>query len=138
MSLKKGSVNAVEFSPDGTRIVVGNSESSAIIVDASTFEELGAFNGHNGSINAVAFLPDGNAVVTGASDGQVLLWEISDLFPSIEVERIGNALLLKWNSGTLQYSEAIEGKWEDIPEATSPFVVDRVGAMRFFRSRSVQ
>ena len=56
-----GSVNAVAFSPDGTRVATGSGDGSARVFDAATGAELARLD-HDGPVNAVAFSPDGTRV----------------------------------------------------------------------------
>ena len=63
-----GQVNAVAFSPDGTRVATGSSDGSSRVFDAATGTELARLD-HDDPVHAVAFSPDGTQVATGSSDG---------------------------------------------------------------------
>ena len=61
-------MNAVAFSPDGTRVATGSRRSSsARVFDAATGAEISRLD-HDGPVNAVAFSPDGTRVATGSGD----------------------------------------------------------------------
>ena len=60
-----GDVNAVAFSPDGTRVATGSGDGSARVFDAATGPSLARLD-HDGAVNAVAFSPDGTRVATGS------------------------------------------------------------------------
>jgi WD40 repeat protein len=60
-------VNAVAFSPDGTRVATGSYDDSARVFDTVTGTELARLN-HDGDVNAVAFSPDGTRVATASDD----------------------------------------------------------------------
>jgi WD40 repeat protein/serine/threonine protein kinase len=70
-----GEVHCVACSPDGKRIVTGNSDNSAKIWDSQTGEELFTLPGHNGIVKSVAFSSDGHRIVTGSTDTNASVWE---------------------------------------------------------------
>ena len=61
-------VNAVAFSPDGTRVATGSSDGSGRVFDAATGAEVSRLD-HDAPVNAVAFSPDGTRVATGSGGG---------------------------------------------------------------------
>ncbi|CAG7855249.1 SubName: Full=Related to WD40-repeat protein (Notchless protein) {ECO:0000313/EMBL:CCA71457.1} [Serendipita indica DSM 11827] len=72
----QGSVTAVSFSPDGTRIVSGSLDRTIRQWDAETGQPLGEpLQGHEYSVNAVAFSPDGTRIVSGSSDSTIRQWD---------------------------------------------------------------
>ncbi len=82
----KGSINAIEFSPDGTQLAVG-SNIGIWLYDVETGEEKSLFKG---VCRFLAFSPDGRFLANsgGDSDGsKVQLWEIASgreiLFPDV-------------------------------------------------------
>ena len=64
-----GAVNAVAFSPDGTRVATGSGGPvgyrSGRVFDAATGAQQARLD-HDGAVNAVAFSPDGTRVATGS------------------------------------------------------------------------
>lgn len=50
-----GSVWAVDFSPDGARVLTGSGNKTARLWDAATGKTVAALEGHTGSVTAVAF-----------------------------------------------------------------------------------
>jgi WD40 repeat protein len=81
VALLKGHTNAVAsmaFSPDGTRLISGSGDNSAIIWDIDGRKLLHRLQGHTAEIYAVAFMPDGERVVTGSYDTTLRLWRATD------------------------------------------------------------
>jgi cytochrome c len=68
-----GPVKAIAISRDGTEIVSGSFDQSAIrwSLKREAAEQVLRF--HEGAVNAVAMLPDGRAV-TGGEDGRIAIW----------------------------------------------------------------
>ncbi|CCA69814.1 related to WD40-repeat protein (notchless protein) [Serendipita indica DSM 11827] len=77
------SVRGVAFSPDGSRIISGSSDSTIRVWDAETGQTLGEpLRGHNkSSVNAVAFSPDGSRFVSGSWDNTLRLWDAETAKP---------------------------------------------------------
>jgi RNA polymerase sigma factor (sigma-70 family) len=73
--LAKQTVNAVQFSKDGTRIAVVGSGSFAKVYDPENGKEVAALKGHRGIIFCVAFSPDGKTIVTGGDDNVARVWD---------------------------------------------------------------
>ena len=71
--LGKGSINAVQYSPDGTRIAVAGS-AAIWLYDAATYQEVAVLAGHTAIIYSVAFSPDGTALASASRDNMVILW----------------------------------------------------------------
>jgi WD40 repeat protein len=66
-------ITSVAFSRDGTKVITGSSDRSAIVWDVDTGRQMGEYQGHTGPVTAVAFSPDGRYVVTASSDGTARL-----------------------------------------------------------------
>ena len=66
--LGRGSVEAVQDSPDGTRLAVRSSV-GIWLYDIQTHEVKSLFTGHARLVRTVAFSPDGRTLASGNSDG---------------------------------------------------------------------
>jgi len=72
--LHGSAVNAVAFSPDGTRLATCSWDRTARIWDAGTGTELARLP-HNTVVNAVAFSPDGARLATGSWGSSARIWD---------------------------------------------------------------
>jgi WD40 repeat protein/DNA-binding SARP family transcriptional activator len=70
-------VAEVALTPDGTRLVTAEIDSTARVRDANTGEPLHSFTGHSGNVLAVDVSPDGTRAVTGSSDASARVWELA-------------------------------------------------------------
>lgn len=66
-----GPVQAVTFSPDGSRIATGGDDKSVRAWDAVRGVGLFVVTEHGGPVNAVAYHPDGRRIASGSSDNTV-------------------------------------------------------------------
>ncbi|MEV4138503.1 pentapeptide repeat-containing protein [Dactylosporangium sp. NPDC049742] len=67
-----GTVNAVAWSPDGTRLATGGND-GVRVWNATTGEEHLQFAGHTDWVRSVTWSPDGTRLATGGNDG-VWIW----------------------------------------------------------------
>jgi dipeptidyl aminopeptidase/acylaminoacyl peptidase len=81
-----GGVNAVTFSPDGTRVLTGSQGKTAKLWDAATGAEIATLARHTYPIAAVAFSPDGRHVLTGSTDNTARLWDAASGAPVATLE----------------------------------------------------
>ncbi|MGH3773979.1 MAG: WD40 repeat domain-containing protein, partial [Pseudonocardiaceae bacterium] len=68
-------VQAVAWSPDGTRLLTGGTDGIIRVWDATTAELLHQLTGHTGGVHAVAWSPDGTRLLTGGTDSTVRVWD---------------------------------------------------------------
>ncbi len=81
-----GIVRSLAFSPDGSKLISGSSDNTAIIWDTGVQagvqvpepKLLHRLEGHKADIWALAFSPDGSRAVTGSNDKNLRLWQVSD------------------------------------------------------------
>ena len=64
---RSGPVNAVAYSPDGTRLATGSLDKTARIWDTATGHAITKL-AHGSPVNAVAYSPDGTRLATGCQD----------------------------------------------------------------------
>lgn len=93
---------AFAFSPDGTRLVTGDSDGSARLWNLATGHgtDLGAGSpAASGTIYGAAYDPGGDTVAVWAFDGSVRLWDgasAASLGPSLTAEKSGAAVAGAW------------------------------------------
>jgi WD40 repeat protein len=78
LGLLKGhsaSVEALNFSPDGSRIVSGSRDKSIRVWDAATYDPLLVLGDHDEAIASLGFSTDGARIYSASSDGIVRIWE---------------------------------------------------------------
>jgi WD40 repeat protein len=71
----------VDWRPDGTHLVSGNSAGEILVFDATTGAMAARVTGHTDEVRSVAFSPDARHVASGANDGTVRIWNSADLTP---------------------------------------------------------
>jgi WD40 repeat protein len=72
----KDGVFKAAFSPDGTRILSGGSDTVLRLWDVKTGKELRRLSGHRLTIYDLAFLPGGRQALSCGEDGTMRLWDL--------------------------------------------------------------
>jgi len=69
---------AVDFTPDGERLVSGGATGDVLLWDVETGELLQRLLGHSGAfLNGVKVSPDGQTAITAGGDGRLYFWDIT-------------------------------------------------------------
>lgn len=126
-------LNAAVLSPDDSLILIGEGWPTFVarLVEVESGRTLRILPGHRWSVDSVAFNASGTQVLTGSD--AVRLWGVDDLAVRLRVGRVPDGIELKWNWGTLQQSSRVDGPWQDVPEATSPWIIPAESAPMFHR-----
>ncbi|MGZ8898879.1 MAG: WD40 repeat domain-containing protein [Limisphaerales bacterium] len=129
-------LEAGRYSPDGRYILTGEGWPlfSATLWDVERAEAVRTFAGHQWVVSAVGFSADGASVVTGAE--LVREWSIADIAANPRIERTGDATRVAWSLGALQHADDVNGPWQTITNATSPWPVSGEQGVGFFRVRA--
>jgi WD40 repeat protein len=71
----KGKLIYTEFSPDGTKIISGALDSTAILWNAISGKAIHIFKGHHGAVLIARFNPDQTKIITGSTDNFARVWD---------------------------------------------------------------
>src|SRR5262249_15980929 len=73
----------------------------------------------------------------GNAGSQIALTEIGYAAAptTISIEKVGNNVILTWPGGPLQKATNVNGRYDDMPGATSPYTNAISGPQKFFRVR---
>ena len=66
---------AVSFSPDGKKVLTGNSDHTVRLWETASGKKIQDFHGHTDRVKSVAFSPDAKQLLTGGDDGTARLWD---------------------------------------------------------------
>ncbi len=75
-------VSCVAFSPDGKKLLTGNSQNEIQIWDTATGKELAKKKAHTAMLYAVAWSPDGRHFASASYDGTSQLWNAETYEPT--------------------------------------------------------
>lgn len=116
------SLRAVAFSPDGTRIVVGDDQGALRVFDSATTKPVGEpIHAHEGPIGSMATCAKSGLLYTAGEDEQIRMWR----FPALEP---AGALPTPWASaiiGSLAVSRDCQWLAVDGPDARVVNVTNR-------------
>ena len=70
-------VNAVDFSPDSTRLVTGTNNKTAIVWDLAAGKQVQTLD-HDGLVIAAKYSPQGDRIATATFGGSVQVWDGND------------------------------------------------------------
>ena len=79
-------MNAVVFTPDGSRVVSAGEDGTVRVWERADGREVRTFGGGL-PVNALALTPDGGRVVAGGIDGRVRVWDLeagAEVLPGLE------------------------------------------------------
>jgi WD40 repeat protein len=69
-------VEAVAFTPDGTKALSGANDQTLILWDIASGDVIRRFEGHTEMVGTVAMLPDGRHALSGSNDKTLILWDL--------------------------------------------------------------
>jgi len=101
-----GPATCLDYSPDGSQIILGLAGGHLVFWDASGggYQVL---SGHTGKVNAVRIAPDGLTAVSVAADNQVIVW---DLRTGRQLRQLGTRG--KGHTGTVRTVDiSSDGRW---------------------------
>ena len=77
MRLGKGTINEMQFSPDGKLLAVASSI-GVWLYDTETYQERALLTGHTSLVNSVCFSTDGRILASSSNeDGTIRLWDVA-------------------------------------------------------------
>lgn len=68
-------INAIDWSPDFTRLATASEDATVRIWNAENGQELMQLVGHSGGVNQVDWTPEKNLLATAGDDGNLILWD---------------------------------------------------------------
>lgn len=135
-------ITAIAFPPNGQCVLTGQQPDETHLGgeprlwDASAGQVLRTFVGAEyWGTDAISFSPDGALVAIEIWDGVVDIWDLRDRAAGLRTSRLGGKLELRWELGALQPAETVNGPWQDVMNAVSPFQAELVAGTRSCRVR---
>lgn len=91
---------SMAFSPDGTRLAIGQQQRMICMLDAATLDVSDVLQGHTGIVSALAYSPSGGSLASASTDGTVRIWNLSGKYTS----RVVTGMHHKFGLTSLTYS----------------------------------
>jgi WD40 repeat protein len=86
-------LNALDFSPDGERLVVGDGAGELWLYTRQPLERVALLGRHEARVKAAVFSPDGRRVASASDDGRILLWDVRRRELVATLASLGNPVL---------------------------------------------
>ncbi|PYJ02982.1 MAG: hypothetical protein DME25_14110 [Verrucomicrobia bacterium] len=126
---------------------LSNEENSLAYVDLTAtnyFHFIGADEPNIGHLDGLLTTGDSLFMADIASNGDLntgggrgVIYQIKSLhLPPLGLKWLGQRAQLTWNYGILQSADNATGPWNDVPDATSPYLVEVDHSPKFFRVRN--
>jgi WD40 repeat protein len=109
-------VNAVHFSPDGSKLASASHDKRVMVWDPSTGARLHTLEGHSDVVKAVQFSPDGSKLASASHDNKVTMWDLNTNLPDQTIDVGGrmsdlafspDGFYLKTNTGSFKLKSAV-------------------------------
>src|SRR5438105_2503328 len=69
--------SSLAFSTNGKTVLTGLMDTTALLWNVHSGNQIQVFQGHTGPVLSVAFSPDGKTVLTGSQDKTARLWDVN-------------------------------------------------------------
>lgn len=100
----KGSVNALDMSPDGVLLATGADDKAIHLWRMPDGRFLRAISGHDKLLQSVRFSPDGRLLITGSNDLTVRIW---DLAAQMEMRQLKGHRGMVWDASFTPSPEVV-------------------------------
>ncbi len=91
-----------------------NDTAAIVLLDATTFSEIGQLEELHGGVTALKFSPDGTQLAAARSDGRISLWDVTNRRKRYNLRGQQNWAQLEWSADSkrlLSFSEALAIVW---------------------------
>lgn len=72
-----GKIHGAVFSPNGTRVLSGGEDGTALLFDVTSGDQLASYAGTGAALTSVAYAPDGASILLGYRDGSLVLRDVA-------------------------------------------------------------
>ena len=105
-------MNAVAWSPDGTRIASASDDQTVQVwIPSQSATETSKYSGHTDVVNAVTWSPDGQHLASGSTDKTVRVWDLSSSrSPYIYRGHHDEVYTVAWSPGGFPWPWSHEGQ----------------------------
>jgi uncharacterized repeat protein (TIGR03803 family) len=119
----------------------GDGSLFSMTTDGTNFTTIYAFSGSDGNTPGASLILSGTMLygttAYGGSAGDGVIFALT-ICPALEVQTIGNAVVLTWNDPafSLQAAPMLTDLFTNVPGAVSPYTNTLAGSQVFFRLKS--
>lgn len=100
-------IEAMAFSPDGTKLAVGSHDNNVYVYDASTWEKLGTLSSHNSFIVSVDWDVDSKYLRTICGAHELLFFNVEEM--KQDPSGASNTKDSTWATGSNKYGWYVQG-----------------------------
>jgi len=124
-------INAIDFSSDGSKLLTGSRDNTAILWNTISGSEITRFSGHEDDVRTVTFFHDENRVITSSRDATIRIWDakigdeiqritdVSNNIFTLDISKDDSQFLIIFPEEAVLYDTETGARLRGLPQSSS-------------------